>query len=61
MQNKALLFKPHWDYQILNMKGKTKGLLVLVIKRRHRANGPFNPGLELIGLTGTRSTSKCKL
>ena len=30
-----LLFKPHWDYK-LNMKGKTKTILVVVVKWRHR-------------------------
>ena len=30
-----LLFKPHWDYK-LNMKGKTKKILVVVVKWRHR-------------------------
>ena len=34
-----LLFKPHWDYQILNMKRKTKRILVVVVKWCHRANG----------------------
>ena len=29
-----LLFQPHWDYQI-----KTKRILVVVVKWRHRANG----------------------
>ena len=32
------LFKPHWDYKI-NMKGKTKRIMVVVVKWRHRANG----------------------
>ena len=27
----------------LKMKGKTKWILVLVVKRRHRANGPLEP------------------
>ena len=26
-----LLFKPHWDYQI-NMRGKTKRIMVVVVK-----------------------------
>ena len=26
------LFKPRWDYQILNMKGKTKRNLVVLVK-----------------------------
>ena len=25
-------FKPHWDYQILNMKRKTKRILLVVVK-----------------------------
>ena len=27
-----VLFKAHWNYQILNLKGKTKRILVVVVK-----------------------------
>ena len=33
-----LLFKAHWNYQILNLKEKTKRILVVVVKWLHRAN-----------------------
>ena len=36
-----LLFKAHWDYQILNLKEKTKRILVVVVKWRYRTNGLF--------------------
>ena len=50
-----LLFKPHWDYQI-----KTKRILVVVVKWRHRANGllrnliippgnSYSPQLAILG------------
>ena len=34
-----LSFKPHWGYQIYIWKKKTKRILVVIIKWRHRANG----------------------
>ena len=36
-----VLFKAHWNYQILNLKGKTKRILVVAVKWRHRANDLF--------------------
>ena len=41
------LFKPRWDYQILNMKGKTKTILVVLVKWRHSANGLFSHSFHL--------------
>ena len=42
-----LLFKPQWDYQIWNMEGKTKGILVAVVKWSHRANDLLQSVLKL--------------
>ena len=41
-----LLFKPHWDYQILNMKRKMKRILEEV-KWCHHANGLLRKILEV--------------
>ena len=42
VQIKAFVHKTSLRLPNLNMKGKTKWILVLVVKRRHRANGPFH-------------------
>ena len=43
VQIKAFVNKTSLGLPNLNMKGKTKWILVLVVKRRHRANGPLEP------------------
>ena len=44
VQIRAFIILSSLGFLNLNMKGKTKRILVVVVKRRHRANGLFSTG-----------------